>query len=525
MTDLPKPTTMGHVRRIEAFRSEQLHDTHATGVLERCMAESLPPHELMARAGRSVAHLSLALAPHARRVWIACGPGNNGGDGLVAARHLFLRAKEHPGRPEVVITLSGDPSRLPPDAAHALAQALEAGVPLASSPPEAFDLAIDALLGIGTTRPPSGEIAAHLDHMHRSGATVLCVDVPSGLLADTGEYLGPAAALPNGARHTLSLLTLKPGLFTASGRDQAGTVWLDTLGAADANKPEPVAMLHGAADARTGRAHAAHKGSQGDVVVIGGQGLATTGAGMTGAAILAARAALHAGAGRVYVGLLADDAQAPSWDPQCPELMFRRTATLLADAALLRQAAVVCGCGGGQTVAEHLPHILSACPSLVLDADALNAIARDDALRSLLTQRLSRAWTTVVTPHPLEAARLLSTDTSSVMKDRLGAARQISEGLNVIAVLKGSGTVIHAPGRLPRINASGNPALATAGTGDVLAGWMGAALAVASGQSVAPLDAVLRAVSGHGHLADQWVKHHDNTLTAGRLAERILGTH
>lgn len=516
---------MAHVKRIGALRNEPLHDTQTTRALERRMAGSLPPHELMARAGRSVAELSLALVPHARRMWIACGPGNNGGDGLVAARHLFLRAKEHPGRPEVVVTLSGDPGRLPPDAAHALAQAMEAGVPLASSPPDAFDLAIDALLGIGTTRPPLGDIAAHLNHMHRSGATVLCVDVPSGLLADTGEYLGPAAVRPDGARHTLSLLTLKPGLFTASGRDQAGTVWLDTLGAADADTPAPAAMLYGVVDVPVGRMHAAHKGSQGDVVVIGGQGLATSGAGMTGAAILAARAALHAGAGRVYVGLLADDAQAPSWDPQCPELMFRRTTTLLADAALLQQATVVCGCGGGQAVTEHLPHILSACPSLVLDADALNAIARDDALRRLLAGRRSRVWTTVVTPHPLEAARLLSTNTSSVMKDRLGAARQISEQLNVIAVLKGSGTVVHAPGELPRINASGNPALATAGTGDVLAGWMGASLAVARGQSAAPLEAVLRAVSGHGHLADQWVKHQDRTLTAGRLAESILGAH
>lgn len=514
---------MSRVRRIGTFCSEPLHDSEATRTLELAMAESLPAHELMARAGRSVADLATALAPHARRIWIACGPGNNGGDGLVAARHLFLRAKEHPGLPEVITTLSGDPGRLPPDAAHALEQALHIGVQLAPSPPEAFDLAIDALLGIGTTRPPVGEMAAYLDHMHRSGATVLCVDTPSGLMADTGEYLGPAATLPNGHRHTLSLLTLKPGLFTAAGRDQAGTVWLDTLGATATHSPAPAAVLHGASDARTGRAHATHKGSLGDVVVIGGQGLIPSGAGMTGAAILAARAALHAGAGRVYVGLLANEAQPLSWDPQCPELMFRRTDTLLADEALLQRATVVCGCGGGEAIAGALPRILSTCPSLILDADALNAIASDDALRARLTERQSRQWTTVVTPHPLEAARLLSTDTTSVMKDRLGAARLLAEQLNVIAVLKGSGTVIHAPGELPRINASGNPALATAGTGDVLAGWIGAALAAAVKRSAPPLDAVLEAVSGHGRLADHWVMHHEQTLTARRLAECIRG--
>ena len=129
--------------------------------------------------------------------------------------------------------------------------------------------------------------------------------------------------------------------------------------------------------------------------MVGGQDLAPSGAGMTGAAILAARAALHAGAGRVYVGLLSPDAQQPSWDPQCPELMFRQTDTLLADETLLRQATVVCGCGGGQAIAKYLPSILSTCPSLVLDADALNAVAGDDA-----------AWQThYARPHPAAGSR------------------------------------------------------------------------------------------------------------------------
>lgn len=511
------------MRRIGPLCNEPLHDSAATRALERTMTESLPAHELMARAGRSVADLTMALAPHADRIWIACGPGNNGGDGLVAARHLFLHAKGRQGRPEVITTLTADPGQLPPDAAHALALALDSGVPLVSSPPGEFDLAVDALLGIGATRPPTGVMADYLGHMHQSSATVLSVDVPSGLMADTGEYLGPAAPVPNGPRHTLSLLTLKPGLFTAAGRDQAGTVWLDTLGATAPHCPAPAALLLGATDARRGRAHAAHKGSQGDVVVIGGQGLAPSGAGMTGAAILAARAALHAGAGRVYVGLLALESQPLSWDPQCPELMFRRTDTLLADEALLQNATVVSGCGGGQAIAGHLPRILSACPSLVLDADALNAVAGDEALRRLVVERSARDWVTVVTPHPLEAARLLSTSTSSVMKDRLGAARLLSEQLNVIAVLKGSGTVIHAPGETPRVNASGNPALATAGTGDVLAGWMGATLARSNGLSATAYGAVLEAVSGHGSLADHWVTGHEQTLTAHRLAESIRG--
>lgn len=511
------------MRRIDTFATEPLHGVEITRSIERAQASSLPPFVLMARAGLCVADLALALAPHARRIWVACGPGNNGGDGLVAARHLLRRAGHLSGSLEVVTTLCGDPGRLPPDAAHALALALESGVRLSPQPPDTFDLAIDALLGIGARRPPGGAMAEQLTFMHSLGAPVLCVDLPSGLLADTGEYQGPAAPVPNGPRHTLSLLTLKPGLFTADGRDQAGTVWLATLGATTMTPPMPDAILHGSAVARPGRAHASHKGSRGDVIVVGGQGIAPTGLGMTGAAILAARAALHAGAGRVYVGLLAAHQNPLTWDPQCPELMFRRTDTLLADLALLEQACMVCGCGGGSAVVEHLPLILSSCPTLVLDADALNAIAEDGELRKALTGRATRDWVTVITPHPLEAARLLSTSTTEVMKDRLGAARTLSEQLGVTTVLKGSGTVIHVPGETPRINASGNPALATAGTGDVLAGWIGASLA-ATTRGLAPTSvATLDAVFGHGLQADRWVARHDQTLTAHRLVQDIHG--
>ena len=514
---------MNGMRRIDASAAESLYGAEATRAIEREMASSLPPFELMARAGRSVANLALALAPHARRIWVACGPGNNGGDGLVAARHLLQHARDQSRSIDIVTTLCGDPDRLPPDAAHALALALEGGVSLSPQPPATFDLAIDALLGIGAQRPPAGALAEQLALMHNPGAPVLCVDLPSGLSADTGEYQGPAAPVPIGPRHTLSLLTLKPGLFTADGRDQAGTVWLDTLGAATVTSPPPDAVLHGSTAARPGRAHASHKGSRGDVIVVGGQGINPTGLGMTGAAILAARGALHAGAGRVYVGLLAAHQDPLTWDPQCPELMFRRPDTLLSDQTLLRQACMVCGCGGGSAITGHLPLILTSCPTLVLDADALNAIAGDGVLRKALVGRAARDWVTVITPHPLEAARLLSTSTTEVMKDRLGAAHSLSEQLGVTTVLKGSGTVVQVPGETPRINASGNPALATAGTGDVLAGWIGASLAATTHRSVSHSAAVMGAVFGHGLQADHWVARHDQTLTAHRLVRGMYG--
>ena len=509
------------MRRIGTSRTEPLHGVDATRAIERALASTLPSFEPMARAGAAVARLARSLAPHARCIWIACGPGNNGGDGLVAARHLHEHFRHHAAPPQLVVTLIGNPTSRPPDAARALAEALAAGVTLSEAPPEAFDLGVDALLGIGVRDAPRDRISEQLAHMHSAGCPVLAVDVPSGLMADSGVYIGPAPRVSAAPRHTLSLLTLKPGLFTADGRDHAGTVWFDPLDTVPDALHAHQAILFGRATQPEPKAHATHKGSQGDVVVIGGQDLAHSGAGMTGAAILAARAALTGGAGRIYLGLLGDHEGAVRWDPVCPELMFRQVDLLTQTRDLMEDATVVCGCGGGEAVAPVLPTVLSTAHILVLDADALNRIAQDRALRTLLLQRGPRGRCTVITPHPLEAARLLNCSTAKVMSDRLAAARTLCESLGVICVLKGSGTVVMAPGQLPHINSSGNPALATAGTGDVLAGWIGAALARGKHQAHAPLQSVLKAVWAHGLLADRWVDQHAETLTAHRLAMGI----
>lgn len=493
------------MRRIDIPSEEALYGAESTRTIERAASAALPDHGLMALAGHSVAQLARALAPHARCIWVACGPGNNGGDGLVAATHLHRWAHMSGHGPDIVVTLCADPAQLPPDAAHALTQAQAAGVRMADAPPDAFDLAIDALLGIGRLRTPTGRLAEHLAQLQNSTAPVLCVDLPSGLDADHGQhFLGPRQHPLPGARHTLSLLTLKPGLFTADGRDQAGTVWFDDLGVFAPPEVPPSALLHGTTSDRA-RPHAAHKGSHGDVVVVGGQDISVNGAGMTGATVLAARAALHTGAGRVYLcSLGADEAASPSaWDPGCPELMFRRWASLR-DSELLEHACVVCGCGGGDAVSAVLPETLQRARSLVLDADGLNAIAAHPALQDALSQRAIRGQTTVLTPHPLEAARLLGSSTAAVMADRLAAAHALSERFGCVCVLKGSGTVVCAPGETPRINASGNAALATAGTGDVLAGFIGAALA-APGTGASALRRVADAVYHHGWLADRWV--------------------
>lgn len=444
-----------------------LFDSEDSRAIERAALASSAPHALIEAAGLAVARLALALAPHAERIWIAAGPGNNGGDGLVAARHLHQLGKQ------LHVTWQGDPARLPADAAHAREAALAAG--LALHPPSALpawasgpaQLSIDALLGLGQQRAPHGEMMATiaaLNACRRGGAPLLAIDVPTGLSADTGQRLGDVVVQ---ADATLALLTAKPGLFTAEGRDAAGQVWWDRLGI-DVSDRVPSVRLSGSDDARAalaprlGAAQSSHKGRFGDVWLVGGA------RGMSGALHLAARASLRAGAGRVYVTPLGDHAPPPG----SPELMERPW-----DAAhaigLSDHATVVCGCGGGEAVRRVLPELLTRPPRLVLDADALNAIAADPSLAALLEARGRRRAATILTPHPLEAARLLGTTAAQVQSDRLASARTLSLRFAAVVLLKGSGSVIASPGRAAVINSTGNARLATAGTGDVLAGWIG----------------------------------------------------
>lgn len=401
--------------------------------------------DLMDRAGLAVAKLALALRRGSGPVWVVCGPGNNGGDGRIAAQRLT-----------------------------------EAGLPVhvGHTPPERPGLVIDALLGLGLNRAPSDELLAAIDAMQACGAPILAVDLPSGLLADTGQ---PAGARAVRADHTLTLLTLKPGLFTGEGRAHAGRIWFDDLGiTADET---PTADLLGPSPLPP-PSQTSHKGSHGQVLVVGGA------AGMQGAARLAGRAALTGGAGRVYLHLLAGPEDEPA-DPAWPELMRGNP-----DA--LPQAVAVLGCGGGAAITPLLPELLQRLPRVVLDADALNAVAADPALQTALRARA--AGTTVLTPHPLEAARLLGRDSAVVQGDRLAAARALSQRFGATVVLKGSGSVIASPAQRPAVCASGGPALATAGTGDVLAGWLGSLWAR---QPAAPAHTIACAgVDAHGRAGE-----------------------
>ena len=472
-----------------------LFDTAGVRHLEAQAMGTVPAHTLMHRAGAAVAQLALALAPHARTVWIATGPGNNGGDGLEAAWRLHQAGKR------VHLTHVGDPARLPADAALAWVRAREAGVVVQATAPTELagdDIIIDALLGIGGLRAPEGLLAQTVLAINRLGRSsaqparprVLAVDLPSGLQADTGVPLDPHCCVH--ATDTLTLLGLKPGLFTGAGRDLAGEVWFDDLGC-------PVDDAQGASAQLVGpdilqvlppRRHAQHKGSFGSVWVVGGA------AGMQGAATLAAAAALRVGAGRVYLAALAERAALP---PLWPELMPRE---LDLDAVAQAEVVTVCGCGGGAAIAEVLPDLLQRAPRLLVDADGLNAIGSAPGLQALLSGRAARGFSTVLTPHPLEAARLLGCSVAEVQADRLRSAQALSDRFACIALLKGSGSVIAAPGALPAINRSGNAALATAGSGDVLSGLIGGLWA----QGLSARDAALLATYRHGRVADLSVR-------------------
>jgi hydroxyethylthiazole kinase-like uncharacterized protein yjeF len=483
-----------------------LHGRDSIRALE-ALLQSQSASPLMQQAGLATAQLALAMAPHAQHIWVAAGPGNNGGDGLEAAFHLRQWGKS------VQVSLMAPADQLPSDAQAAWQRAHAAGVPIVNGlPSDALkslgpkDLIIDALLGIGATRRLQGDMIHWVQAINQSEAAVLAVDVPTGLDADSGQFLGQSQDIECvRADHTLTFIAAKPGLFMGHGRDMCGQIWLADLGwIPGAGDASPAGWLNPRTMPQE-KSHASHKGSHGDVAVIGGEA-DRHGIGMTGAAVLAATGALHAGAGRVILSLLSGQASLTA----TPDLMQRSWQSLD-----LERLHVVCGCGGGESVKTVLPAVLSRAMQLVLDADGLNAVSQDPALQALLRQR-AQALPTVITPHPLEAARLLNTSTTEVQSDRLKAAQHLVDLFQCTVVLKGSGTVIATPGQTPRINHSGNGRLATGGTGDVLAGLIGARMA----QGLPPFEAACTAVAQHGQVANDWPK--GQALTASRLAQRLV---
>ena len=439
--------------------------------------------DLMRRAGKAAAEFLMTRSQRGDRIVLVAGPGNNGGDAFACAAELRAGGYE----PLVVFLAEG--MNLPTDARAARQRALDAGVSMVPSLTE-FDGAswiIDGLFGIGLKRPLDG---AHSDAVRviararEAGASVLALDVPSGVDTDTGALVGDVAVA---ADHTLTFIARKPGLMTGPALDYVGRLHLASLGLDLSDAPTAVTAFD-LDDARRllrpARANA-HKGSRGTLAIIGGAN------GMLGAALLASRAAMRMGTGKVKVAWLAEPH--PQVDPLMPEVMMGAVADQsgYADATAL---AVGCGMGQSASAKRVLAAMLRRPEPLLLDADALNLVAQSKTLQHQGTRRTGG---TVITPHPAEAARLLGISTAAVQNDRLRAARELATRFNCVAVVKGAGTVID-DGQATTINTTGNPLLATAGTGDVLAGMIGALLA----QGYSASDAARIGVALHGAAAD-----------------------
>lgn len=456
--------------------------------IEQSVAATLEAGTLMQRAGQAAANVALALiAGQANRsVLLLAGPGNNGGDALEAAANL---AHASAGVDVSVIHLAGA-GPVSAEAAHALARTREGQVRFLDALPDGVPgLVVDGLFGIGLARPLEGAARELVETLNARGWPVLALDVPSGLDADTGAVVGPHGVALHAMR-TLTFIGDKPGLHTFEGRDHAGEVQVDPLSIDAERFPPSAAELNEPAlfaGQLRPRANNTHKGSFGDVAIVGGAH------GMAGAAMLAARGALFTGAGRVLVAALDPG---PAFDSVQPEIMFRDGAAYPVGEGTL---VVGPGMGGSAHAMELLAKALAGDAALLLDADALNLISSSVDLQQRLTARTAPK---VLTPHPLEAARLLAVTSAEVQHDRLAAARAIAARFNAVVVLKGSGSVIADPAGAVVVNTTGNPGLATAGTGDVLAGICGSLLA----QGWPAREAALGAVWIHGAAADRLVR-------------------
>lgn len=424
-----------------------------------------PTLELMERAGAAAADAVLRRYPDADRVSVWCGGGNNGGDGLVVARRLAAAGRE------VEVRLLVDPDRLRGDPAANLERARERGIRFVEEPGPA-DLVVDALFGTGFTGPPRKGAEEAIETINASGSPVVAVDVPSGVDASTGEVGGAAVR----ADATVTFHGRKVGLAVAPGRFLAGEVEVAEIGI-DGVETACRRVLAGMLGLVPRRGPSDNKYRAGTVLVVGGS------SGLTGAPCLAAEAAMRAGAGYVFVahpaaiGAVVElrlleavkrgftDDGSGHFAPAAAEGIVR-----LAQ----RAGAVAIGPGLGRTdgTRELVRILLERIDRpVVLDADGLWALAGH------LGWVFARQSPTVLTPHSGELGRLLGRESGRIDARRLGAAQAGAAETGAVLLLKGADTIVAAPGRGPLVCDLGNPGLATAGSGDVLTGVVGAFLA------------------------------------------------
>ena len=468
----------------------------------------IPGIVLMEAAGRAVANAALGLAAGAgsNRVLVVCGPGNNGGDGFVAARYLLDAGFD------VTVLILGERRTCQGDSLVNLkaldwfeARIVEAprGIPDDIVEWAMDAVIVDAIFGTGLARPVTGVFADTIDIMNTLQGPGIAVDIPSGIDSDTGAVLGTAFE----ADLTVTFGAAKVGHYIWPGRGHCGEVRVVDIGI-------PAALTDRAADLRLldrsdvsaafpPRPPDSYKNTFGHVAIIGGM------PGKTGAAILAGRACIRSGAG--LTTLMTSDLAASRIEGRSPDLMIENILRdsgdwLVADdavigAALADKGSFVLGPGLGTRpgTSQFVARVIASGLPGVVDADALNAIAgAPDILSGIGPNR-------VITPHPGEAARLLGVDKSLIQAGRLGSAQKLASLTGAVAVLKGAGTIVAAPDGRLAVSGSGTPALAVAGSGDVLSGIIGALLA----RGIPPFDAACAAVELHG--------------LAGRAAAASLG--
>lgn len=485
-----------------------LYWTQTIRQIEQQALAQARPLELMERAARELADRCASVLrnlPPGIPSFALVGPGNNGGDALLAAMQLRARGFEA----RAVLLDERAPSQ--GDAARARGLAAQADLPGQADLPARLGaeraLFIDGLFGIGLSRPISGRARMWIDALNSAGACVVAADIPSGLSADTGAVVGGRQGAALKARVTVSFIGDKPGLHTGAAPDYVGELHIADLAVPAARRDgtlisaeELLPLVRPLA-----RSPTSHKGRQGQVGVVGGA------LGMQGAALLAALGAHRAGAGKVFVMAPDHCAKLPSTAPQ---IMTRDAGDALADASSL-----VIGCGLGQSPSAYrlMYRALTetACP-LTIDADGLNLLARHPELSVALA---SRRAASVLTPHPLEAARLLETDIATIEANRLRAARSLARRYQALIVLKGAGSLIAHPSGEWAIVGAGSPALATAGTGDVLAGVMAGLTA----QRLGLAEAAIIGAWIHGRAGERWAEDQKGTngLSAAELPDAI----
>ncbi len=434
--------------------------------------------QLMVRAGEAALLTIKRHWPESRRILIVCGTGHNGGDGFELARQAWQDGL----RVQVIVIGSASDT-----VATMRDNLIAAGVnvqPFTGVLPD-VDIIVDAIVGIGLNRQITGEYEAVVAAINQAGLPAICLDIPSGINADTGRVMGVAVK----ATLTLSFISLNKGLFTGDGPDYVGNVHFAGLKTPSVayDSFSPVARRLSLTDYRyqlASRQRIAHKGLYGHLLVIGGD------RGMAGAPWLAAEAGARVGAGlttiatRVLYGAGLVQSR--------PELMCYDITTKDDLMPLIKKAtAITIGPGLGQSEWGQvlLQHAIASGLPMVVDADALNLLSRQ--------QLKQDNW--VLTPHVGEAARLLGLSTADIQADRFAAVAELQKHYGGVAVLKGAGTLVNNGESLTALSTSGNPGMSSGGMGDVLAGVIGGLVA----QHIPLMDAACIGVIVHGMAGDK----------------------